>query len=355
MGPFKSHRVLGQPFFKGRAALRQPGFATIRAGATATGRFFPLPRTVESPSIGLTLPGSEIAVTFAALLLTLTLQIPPTAANPDAKAGTFDFADGDRVVLIGGTLIEREQASGYWELALTLRNKDKAVTFRNLGWSGDTVWGESRGSFDGPAKGYAKLIELTKELKPTVILLCYGQNESFAGEKGVKAFAAQYEKLLKDLAPTKARFVLLSPTPFQEVAPLRDAKGKNANLAKYVAAIKELAAGRKADFVDVYQNLSGKPAIPTENGVHYSEAGYAGTRMIFQPNETIDTSGSEDLRKAIVAKNELFFHRWRPQNETYLFGFRKHEQGKNGKEIAEFDPLVAKEEEKIAGLRKGLK
>ena len=60
----------------------------------------------------------------------------------------------------------------------------------------------------------------------------------------------------------------------------------------------------------------------------------------------------EPLRQAVVAKNELFFHRWRPQNETYLFGFRKHEQGKNGKEIAEFDPLVAKEEEKIAALRK---
>ena len=50
----------------------------------------------------------------------------------------------------------------------------------------------------------------------------------------------------------------------------------------------------------------------------------------------------EPLRVAIVAKNELFFYRWRPQNETYLFGFRKHEQGNNAKEIAEFDPLVAK-------------
>ena len=50
----------------------------------------------------------------------------------------------------------------------------------------------------------------------------------------------------------------------------------------------------------------------------------------------------EPLRQAIRKKNELFFHRWRPQNETYLFGFRKHEQGKNAKEIAEFDPLVAR-------------
>ena len=45
------------------------------------------------------------------------------------------------------------------------------------------------------------------------------------------------------------------------------------------------------------------------------------------------------LRQTIVKKNELFFHRWRPQNNTYLFLFRKHEQGQNAKEIPEFDPL----------------
>ncbi len=53
----------------------------------------------------------------------------------------------------------------------------------------------------------------------------------------------------------------------------------------------------------------------------------------------------------INAKNELYFHRWRPQNETYLFGFRKHEQGNNAREIPLFDPLVAAKEAEIARLR----
>lgn len=61
---------------------------------------------------------------------------------------------------------------------------------------------------------------------------------------------------------------------------------------------------------------------------------------------------AEELRDAIRRKNELFFHRWRPQNNTYLFLFRKHEQGQNAKEIPQFDPLVKAEEEKIARLRK---
>src|SRR5262249_17380705 len=57
------------------------------------------------------------------------------------------------------------------------------------------------------------------------------------------------------------------------------------------------------------------------------------------------------LRQAIIEKNRLYFYRWRPQNETYLFGFRKHEQGKNAREIPQFDPLVAKQEAEIARLR----
>src|SRR5205085_1699877 len=60
---------------------------------------------------------------------------------------------------------------------------------------------------------------------------------------------------------------------------------------------------------------------------------------------------TERLRKAINEKNRLFFYRWRPQNETYLFGFRKHEQGQNAREIPQFDPLVSAKESEIAKLR----
>jgi hypothetical protein len=63
-----------------------------------------------------------------------------------------------------------------------------------------------------------------------------------------------------------------------------------------------------------------------------------------------DLQQVEKLHQTIVAKNELYFHRWRPQNETYLFGFRKHEQGKNAREIPLFDPLVAEKEAEIAKL-----
>ncbi|MBT6239728.1 MAG: c-type cytochrome [Verrucomicrobia bacterium] len=56
---------------------------------------------------------------------------------------------------------------------------------------------------------------------------------------------------------------------------------------------------------------------------------------------------AEQMRERILKKNELFFHRFRPQNQTYLFGFRKHEQGQNAVEIPQFDPMVAKIELEI--------
>jgi hypothetical protein len=59
------------------------------------------------------------------------------------------------------------------------------------------------------------------------------------------------------------------------------------------------------------------------------------------------TAPWEQLRQLIRAKNELYFHRWRPQNITYLFGFRKHEQGNNAADIARFDPFIQELEAKI--------
>ncbi len=75
-------------------------------------------------------------------LLGLTVCAFFGTVAPLVAAEPFTLKDGDRVVLIGNTLIEREQRYGYWELALTARFP--GVTFRNLGWSGDTVWGEAR-------------------------------------------------------------------------------------------------------------------------------------------------------------------------------------------------------------------
>ena len=82
----------------------------------------------------------------------------------------------------------------------------------------------------------------------------------------------------------------------------------------------------------------------TDNGLHPGDDGYRRIAAVLAGKSATD----DDLRAKIVAKDELFFHRWRPQNETYLFGFRKHEQGKNAKDIVAFDPLITDAEKAIA-------
>lgn len=257
------------------------------------------------------------------------------SANPP-----LSLNDGDRVVMIGSTLVEREQSFGSWELAMTLTNPGKKLTFRNLGWSGDTVYGESRNGFDNSPKGYERLIELTKELKPTVILVGYGQAESFDSEAGLPKFEKGLNQLLDDLASTNARMVLLTPPPFTKSEALPDPTLNNANLKLYAEVIRNVADKRKLLCIDLFE----QGPFDTTNGMHLSHHGYYESSKLFG---IAPKPSTEPLREAIVAKNRLFFYRWRPQNMTYLFGFRKHEQGQNAKDVAAFDPLVEAAEKQI--------
>lgn len=293
----------------------------------------------------------------AALLCSVSASLfAAEDSAPDVASAKFKLRDGDRVVLLGGTFIEREGQFGHIESLLTAAYPDQQITFRNLGWSGDTVWAESRGVFDPPAVGYQRMIDLVKELKPTVIVLAYGQNEAFAGPAKLEPFVQQYAKLCDDLSPTQARLVFVTPHLFEKgEPPLPDSTRWNPSLEVYAQAIRELAAQRKGVVVDLTQALASTTAR-TENGVHLSPVGYRQAAQEFC--ETLGVSHTvpeiEALRQKIIAKNTLYFHRWRPQNITYLFLFRKHEQGNNAVDIPMFDELTADADGEIAALRKSL-
>ena len=298
------------------------------------------------------------------MLLPAALVFASLLPAQPAAAPKFEISDGDRIVWIGNTLVEREQRYGYWETALHAAFPDKQFTLRNLGWSGDTVFGDARAGFENAAKGFERLVSLTLELKPTVIFVSYGTNESFEGEAGLEKFEKGLEKLLDALKPTKARVVLFSPLPMEKAGTPHP---QDKMLKKYGDAIRKVATARKLAFADLHhyvgQHLfSITPNFTVmDNGMHLTEAGFAFEARQFLGSLGLDverapkTEDAEKIRQAIVEKNQLFFYKWRPQNETYLFGFRKHEQGKNAKEVVEFDPLIAKAEDEIEKLRKALK
>ena len=292
--------------------------------------------------------------------LSLSLGLSLALSAP-AAAAPFELKPTDRLVLIGSTLIEREQRYGYWEAMLTARAPGLKV--RNLGWSGDDVFGLARRAFDLDKSdiGRKRLVELAIAEKPTAILICYGTNEAFEGEAGLEKFRKGLEKLLDELAPTKARIGLMSPPPMEDKGrPLPDPAPQNRRLAAYRDAIEQTAKARGLYFADFFQALGGTADAMTgltDNGLHLTDDGYKRTSAAFAkalglPEEGGYSDSLEPVRQAIQKKNELYFHRWRPQNQTYLFGFRKHEQGKNAKEIVEFDPLVAAAEAEIDKLLK---
>jgi len=311
-----------------------------------------------------------VALAAIALGSRPALAEPPAQAASPTTTGSWSLRDGDRVVFLGDTFVEREGDRGFIETALVASHTDASLTFRNLGWSGDTVWAESRGVFDQPSKGYERMLALLRDLKPTIVFVAYGRNESYKGEAGLTDFRKQLEKLCEDLrgtatpAPDNAaanpgalRLVLVTPHRFEAAA----GDARNAALELYAQAIRDVAGQEQAGLVDLFAQMSTtKPtATPlTENGVHLSNAGYAEAARVF-----VTASGhalpadfaarSEKLRTQVVDKNRLFFHRWRPANETYIFLFRKHEQGNNAVEIPQFDPLVETAEQQVRSIAKG--
>lgn len=294
----------------------------------------------------------------AALLVTAHAADPPAA--PPAVTLPLTLKDGDTVVLLGDTFFERDYNYGHIETMLTAA-AGKAVRFRNLGWSGDTPRGESRSYFGPPQEGLDRLQKQLAEIKPTVVIACYGAVDAFNGEAGSKDFISSYGRLI-DLVQktTGAGVVLMSPPAVSADTKRWPAlEGHAAKQAHYRDAIRDFAKSRGLAFADLFEAMKGL-TLTTVNGVTLTETDYRAAApavaksLGFSLDAAAVSSAQNNaaLTRKVLEKNRLFFHRWRPQNETYLFGFRKHEQGNNGVEIPQFDPLIAEKEKEIAGLRK---
>jgi len=283
-------------------------------------------------------------------------------------APKFELLDGDRVVFIGNTFAERDIQYNYLETLLTAQWPNRNVTFRNMGWSGDTVFVPARAG-SGPNKGIDLLVDYVKDLRPTVLFVVYGMNESFEGEAGLSRFVDGYNKLLDALAVTKARVVLISPIPHQKLGPpLPDPAEHNKQLKMYTEAIGKIAGERGAWFVNLFEPMQTfMDQFPmTDNGIHLNANGYwiasrltltqlgidAKARLELDHQDRFVDENLEKLRQVIGQKNIFFFDRYRPQNDMYIFHGRKHEQGRNAVEIPQFDQFIEAKEAEIAKLKR---
>ncbi len=383
---------------------RHIGHAFIVRRALLNLRIAEFPPAIENPR------PSQISIAMKSIILLLAFV---TAAF----AAPFEIKEGDRVLLLGDTLLEREGTFGYLETRMQEQFPDRHFTVRNLAYSADNPLGWSRASFDPAPKGLVRLKEQIATVNPTVCILGYGMASSLEalygnddatrygqiprGDAGVAEFKKQLGALMDSIqeiggksAPgKKVRFVLLSPIRHEDLRKTRpglpDPTEHNALLEKFTKAIEELAKERDArfvslaklpdnsDIIDVFCDgfANARPEQWTDNGIHLSEAGYAAVcatlmdglgwkyLLLERDNESHFLKSSVSkikaqwtqrnvLRAAILKKNDLFFHRWRPANHTYIFGFRKNEQGRNAVEIPKFDPLIAEAEAEIDRIKK---
>lgn len=303
----------------------------------------------------------------------LLIAICPAAAfAQSAPPEPFELKDGDRVLFVGATFIEREGQLGFIEAALTAAFPGRNITFRNLGQSADTVLADARNlnagwvNFGPPEQGFNRLKKLVGEIKPTVVIANYGMTESFEGPAKLAEFTGGYNRLLEMIAAesgAKPRLVLLSPNYHEDLGkPHPDPSRHNEHLKLYRDATRELAAKHAGRFVDLYAlteklATAGSPRNLTSNGIHPTPEGYrllaAELLKALGIPQKGELSGEkfEKLRSLIVEKNFQYFNYWRPQNDTYILGYRKKEQGRNAIEMPMFLPLVEAKEKEIAAAR----
>lgn len=211
------------------------------------------------------------------LFLGLGVTLSACAARAGAKE-PFELRDGDRVVLIGGTFVEREQNYGYLETCLRTRWPGRNITFRNLGWSGDTVRCDARGYEKGAAEGLARLDRIVHDLQPTVLFIAYGMAESFEGEAGLASFRDGLVQLLKRFEDLKPQVVLIGPLRHEAMPGCPDPAEHNRALKMYSTAIEDVARERGYRFVDLFEHMGAARTTTksplTDNGIHLTAHGY---------------------------------------------------------------------------------
>lgn len=223
----------------------------------------------------------KVSVIFDLILVILVLPIGFSVAqtipeNAERNPAAFELKDNDRVVFLGNSLFENEYQYGYLELMLTTRWPGRNVTFRNLGWTGDNVWGEARSTFTNPPTPYQHLMQQITKAQPTVVFVAYGGVEAQEGEAGLPRFKEGLSKLLNKIDSLGAKTILLSPIPVMYDDTSAHVAKRNADIELYASAIARIAAERRKRFIDIYtpiQEISKKTVI-LEKGVHLTEPGY---------------------------------------------------------------------------------
>jgi lysophospholipase L1-like esterase len=167
-------------------------------------------------------------------------------AQPGGAAGEFFLRDGDSpVVFLGDSITEQRLYTTYIEAYVLTRFPGWNVTFRNVGWGGDTAGLRQRNGYEMGLK------RDVLPLKARAILVDFGMNDARAGDKGLEEYVQFQTRLVHDLKAAGARVALITSSPEERYEADQPAgSAYNKMLAKYSAALAEVARKEQAPFVD---------------------------------------------------------------------------------------------------------
>ncbi|HEX8201866.1 MAG TPA: GDSL-type esterase/lipase family protein, partial [Isosphaeraceae bacterium] len=272
-------------------------------------------------------------------LLTLAALLPcpallPAAEDPKPTA-RLEVRPGDRISIVGNTLADRMQHDGWLEAYLVSRFPTHDLVVRNLGVSGDELTLRLRSADFGTPDQW-----LTAT-KADVIFAFFGSNEAHAGPEGLDRFKSELDAFIKHTLGQKyngtgaPRLVLFSPIAHEDLHDrnLPDGAEHNRNLAIYSAAMADIARTNGVPFVDLFHPTAARyeqdPQPLTINGIHLNEHGNQQLAQFIDatlfpdgPAPRRDPPALERLRQAIIAKDFVWFNRYRTVDGYSIYGGR---------------------------------
>lgn len=286
------------------------------------------------------------------------------AKHAPFKDGKFALEQDEVIVMAGQENLVREQKAGNFEAVFGTAYAAKQPRFRSMAWEGDTVYEQWRDLNFGDWKAQLDAAGAS------IVIAQFGQTESFDGVKRLAEFKSAYHRLLDQFSGQTARFVLVSPMPFEwaTASHAPDLLQRNADVKAYAEAVREVAKQRGAVFVDLFTPLSvpAAKARLTDDGLHLNAEGLRVVAQMISQQLGASSSDADDLtalKAAIVEKNRLWFDCWRPANWSFVYGDRVTQMfGKPAQDapslresFEERKPLVAKLDARIHALAKGEK
>lgn len=280
---------------------------------------------------------------FALVLLTCW----PTDAQPPAS-DKLELKPNDHICFIGNSTAERMQHYGWLETYLHSRFPEHKLTFRNLGFAGDTLTTRLRSdSFGTPDQWLTKC-------QADVIFAFFGYNESFEGVEGLPKFKSDLEAFIKHTQSQKyngksaPRIVLFAPLAHENLKSphLPDGVQNNVRLKLYTDALRDAAKAHHLTFCDLYelsQSLYGSTKPLTINGIHLNEHGDQKVGQLvdinlFDKANAAETEYLEKLRAAVNDKNMHWFQRYRTTDGYSIYGGRadlKFTNNQTNREVAQ--------------------